>query len=99
MDSNSFSLFRALRGKAVQLLKDPDRLAGRLDSHRDSVSVNPMTETVPNVPQKRSAAPWVILAFWFAWIFFLAWLARGEFTKLRPKHERERQKSGRVEPL
>jgi hypothetical protein len=47
-----------------------------------------MTETPAQTG--RSPLPWILLAFWAAWLLTMAWMARGEFTKERPKHERER---------
>jgi len=49
-----------------------------------------MTESVSPAPASRSTLPWVLLALFFIWLGALAWMARGEFTKNRPKHERER---------
>jgi hypothetical protein len=42
-------------------------------------------------PANRSSLPWVLLALFLVWVGVLAWMARGEFSKNRPKHERERK--------
>lgn len=70
-----------------------------LDSRNVSGNVRRMSNTAVRNPPKRSPVPWIILALWFAWVLAMAWMARGEFTKLRPKHERERKTPMRLEPL
>jgi len=53
-----------------------------------------MTESVSpasSAPASRSSLPWVLLAVFLVWLGALAWMARGEFSKNRPKHERERE--------
>jgi hypothetical protein len=67
--------------------------------HGLSVNVRCMSNAAVQSPPKKSPVPWIILGFWFAWVLAMAWMARGEFTKIRPKHERERKTPARLEPL